>query len=91
MQFVEYDLNMIENTSDNLSRTSNIINFDITKRFENIRIDNWDAIVSKYDQNILLFTNDSYYIYDVQNKKLLTKTSMRNQWKNIWNINVNNL
>lgn len=91
MQFVEYDLNMIENTSDNLSRTSNIINFDITKRFENIRINNWDAIVSKYDQNILLFTNDSYYIYDVQNKKLLTKTSMRNQWKNIWNINVNNL
>ena len=91
MQFVEYDLNMIENTSDNLSRTSNIINFDITKRFENIRINNWDAIVSKYDQYILLFTNDSYYIYDVQNKKLLTKTSMRNQWKNIWNINVNNL
>lgn len=90
-QFVEYDLNLIENTVGYTSKTTNIIRFNLTKLFTGIKFQKWDAIVSNYRNFILFFIGDVYYLFDIKQNKVLTKTSMRNQWKNIWKINVNNL
>ena len=83
---------MIENTGEYKSNVPSIIRYDLQSKYTGLKLNHWDAIVSNDTINyILFFIGDMYYFFDIKKNKIISKTSMIHQWKNIWKINVNNL
>ena len=89
LNYIEYNINSIENEKAITYPAS--IKYSLQNKFPGIRLSKWDGIISKFNDIIILFLNDDYYIYDIGKNKIIIKTSMRKQWGGIWKININNL
>lgn len=91
-KFIEYNLNMIENKGKYKSNIASILRYDLKSKYSGLQVNYWDGIVYNDTLNYILFIiGNMYHLFDVRQNKVVTKTSMVKQWKNLWNINVNNL
>ena len=89
LNYIEYNINSIEN--ENAITYPASIKYSLKNKFPGIRLNKWDGIISKFNDIIIIFLNEDYYIYDIGKNKIIIKTSMRKQWSGIWKVNINNL
>lgn len=91
LKLIQFDMNIIENKQYNKGLNENII-YDISQIFTNIKNIIYDCIIYNYDSNnCIFFYKNKYIIYDYLNQKNMYENSIKNQWNNIWKIDINNI
>ena len=84
-------MNIIENKKYNKGLNENI-NYDISEIFYNIKNVIYDCIIYNYDsKKCIFFYQNKYIMYDYINKKKMYENSIKNQWNNMWKIDINNI
>lgn len=82
-KIIEYNLQSIENDSNNIKQTSSVI-FNINNMFKGIKPILYDCVIYNYNNgNYLFFSKNKYTIYNETSNKILT-VDFNKQWKNIW-------